>query len=121
MPVLYAFGQTGYGKPGYNMMNQDWDFYYMVGAGLRWNIWDWSIPENEKQVIGYQQQLLQNQRATFDKELESQLVQEEAKIEQYRQSHGIGESRWWHLQQEISEHAAVKVGQRNHYSHRIYD
>ena len=33
MPVLYAFGQTGYGKPGYNMLSDEWDFYYLVGAG----------------------------------------------------------------------------------------
>ena len=108
MPVLYAFGQTGYGKPGYNMMSPKWDFYYKVGAGLRWNLWDWSHTKNEKQVIGYQQQVLQNQRATFDKELESLLVREEAKIEQYRQTMEM-EEQVVLLQREISEYAAVKL------------
>ena len=108
MPVLYAFGQTGYGKPGYNMMNPDWDFYYKVGAGLQWKLWDWSHTKNEKQVIGYQQQVLQNQRATFDKELESLLVQEEALIEQYRLTMEM-EEQVVALQQEISENAAVKL------------
>ncbi|MCK5067163.1 MAG: TolC family protein [Bacteroidales bacterium] len=108
MPVLYAFGQTGYGKPGYNMMSSDWDFYYRVGAGLRWNLWDWSHTKNEKQVIGYQQQVIQNQRATFDKELESILVQEEALIEQYRLTMEM-EEQVVVLQQEISEYAAVKL------------
>jgi outer membrane protein TolC len=108
MPVLYAFGQTGYGKPGYNMMNPEWDYYYMVGAGLQWKLWDWSHTKNEKQVIGYQQEVLQNQRATFDKELESRLVQEEAKIEQYRQSMEM-EEEVVVLQQEISAIAAVKL------------
>jgi outer membrane protein TolC len=108
MPVLYAFGQTGYGKPGYNMMNPDWDFYYMVGAGLQWKLWDWSHTKNEKQVIGYQQQVLQNQRATFDKELESLLVREEALIEQYRLTMEM-EEQVVALQQEISENAAVKL------------
>lgn len=108
MPVLYAFGQTGYGKPGYNMMNPEWDFYYKVGAGLQWKLWDWSQTKNEKQVIGYQQQVLQNQRATFDKELESLLVQEEAHIEQYRLTMEMDEQ-VVALQQEISENAAVKL------------
>jgi len=108
MPVLYAFGQTGYGKPGYNMMNPEWDFYYMVGAGLQWKLWDWSHTKNEKLVIGYQQQVLQNQRATFDKELESLLVQEEARIEQYRLTMEM-EEQVVALQQEISENAAVKL------------
>ncbi len=108
MPVLYAFGQTGYGKPGYNMMNPEWDYYYMVGAGLKWKLWDWSHSKNEKQVIGYQQEVLQNQRASFDKELESLLVQEEARIEQYRQSMEM-EEQVVVLQEEISAFAALKL------------
>ncbi|MCK4751503.1 MAG: TolC family protein, partial [Bacteroidales bacterium] len=108
MPVLYAFGQTGYGKPGYNLMSGDWDFYYMVGAGLKWNIWDWNSSNREKQVIANQQQMLHNQRATFDKEIESLRVQEEAKIEQYRKTMEL-EEQVLELQKEISEHAATKL------------
>ena len=59
-------------------------------------------------MIGYQQQVLLNQRATFDKELESLLVQEEARIEQYRQTMEM-EEQVVALQQEISEFAAVKL------------
>jgi len=108
LPVLFAFGQTGYGKPGYNMLNPEWDAYYMVGAGLNWKIWDWSHTKNEKKLIGYQQKVLQNQRASFDKELESLLVQEEARIEQFQQSLEM-EKEVVALQEEISEHAAVKL------------
>ncbi len=108
MPVLYAFGQTGYGKPGYNIMSGEWDFYYMVGAGLKWNIWDWSHTSREKQVIENQQQMLQNQRATFDREVESLMVQEEARIDQYMKSMELDEQ-VLELQKEISKHAATKL------------
>jgi outer membrane protein TolC len=108
MPVLYAFGQTGYGKPGYNMMSGTWDFYYMVGAGLKWKIWDWNKSSREKQLIGYQQQMLQNQRTTFDRELESLMVQEEAKIEQYMLSMEMDEQ-VLELQKKISGQAAVNL------------
>lgn len=108
MPVLFAFGQTGYGKPGYNMLNPEWDFYYRVGAGFSWKLWDWSQSKNEKQVISYQQQVLQNQRATFDKELSTLLVQEEARMEQFRLSMEM-EEQVVKLQHEISEQAAVKL------------
>jgi len=108
MPVLYAFGQTGYGKPGYNMMSEDWDAYYMVGAGLRWKIWDWNSTSREKEIIGYQQEMLQTQRASFDKELESLLVQEEAKIEQYQQTLEM-DQQVLDLQKKISEQAAVQL------------
>jgi len=108
MPVLYAFGQTGYGKPGYNVMNENWDYYYMLGAGLKWKIWDWNKSSREKQIIGYQQEMLQTQRASFDKEIESLLVQEEAKIDQYRQTMEM-DQQVLELQKQISEQAAVQL------------
>jgi len=108
MPVLYAFGQAGYGKPGYNMLSGEWDTYYMVGAGFKWNIWDWNTTGQEKQVIQNQQMMLQNQRETFTKEISSRLVQEEAKIEQYRRTMEL-EEQVLELQQEISKHAASKL------------
>jgi len=108
MPVLYAFGQTGYGKPGYNMMSENWDFYYMIGAGLKWNIWDWNVTGQEKQVIENQQMILRNQKASFSKEVSSSLVQEEAKIEQYRKSMEL-EKQVLDLQGEISENAAARL------------
>jgi len=108
MPVLYAFGQTGYGNPGYNVMGENWDYYYMVGAGLKWKIWDWNSTNREKRLIGYQQQILQTQRAIFDKEIESLLVQEEAKMEQYQQTMEL-DQQVLDLQEKISQHAAVQL------------
>jgi outer membrane protein TolC len=108
MPVLYAFGQTGYGKPGYNMLSEKWDYYYMVGAGLRWKIWDWHNSAREKELIGYRQQMLENQRASFDRETESLLVQEEARVEQYRQTIEM-DRQVLELQEKISQQSAVRL------------
>jgi outer membrane protein TolC len=108
MPVLYAFGQAGYGKPGYNMMSEDWDSYYMLGAGLKWKIWDWNTTSREKQLIGYQQQMLHTQRVSFDKEIESLMVQEVARIEQYRLTMEM-DRQVLELQKLISEQAAVQL------------
>jgi outer membrane protein TolC len=108
MPVLYAFGQSGYGKPGYNLMSEVWDTYYMVGAGLKWKIWDWNSTSREKELIGYQQQMLQNQRASFDREIESLMVQEKANIEQYRLTMEM-DQQVLELQKKISYQAAVQL------------
>jgi outer membrane protein TolC len=107
-PIIYAFGQTGYGKPGYNMLSGEWDFYYMVGAGLRWNIWDWNSSNRERQVIEQRQQMLKNQKATFEREISTLSVQEESKIEQFRKSMEL-EEEVLSLQKEISENAATKL------------
>ena len=92
------------------MMSGEWDSYYMVGAGLKWKIWDWNKTSREKQVIGYQQQILQNQRASFDREIESLMVQEEAKIEQFRKTMEVDEQ-VLELQNKISKKAAVSLDQ----------
>jgi outer membrane protein TolC len=108
MPVLYAYGQTGYGKPGYNMLSGEWDFYYMVGAGLRWNIWDWDKSGRERQLLEQQQLILENQRSSFDKELEALRVQEAANIKQYKKSMLL-EEEVLRLREEISSDAALKL------------
>jgi outer membrane protein TolC len=108
LPVLYAFGQTGYGKPGYNMLSGEWDYYYMVGAGLKWKIWDWNSSSREKQLIGYQQQMLESQRASFDREIEAQLLQVYERIEQYKRTMAL-DRKVLDLQEKISKQAAVKL------------
>jgi outer membrane protein TolC len=108
MPMVYAFGQTGYGKPGYNMLSGEWDYYYMVGAGLKWNIWDWNSSSRDRQVIEQQQQMLSNRRVSFDREINTLSVQELAKMEQFRLTMEL-EEEVLELQIEISENAAVKL------------
>lgn len=53
-PVLAGFASAGYGKPGLNMMSNEWNTYYMFGAKLSWNIWDWNSVHKEKQQLKLQ-------------------------------------------------------------------
>jgi len=108
MPVLFAYGQTGYGKPGYNMLSGQWDFYYMVGAGIKWKIWDWNSSSMERQVIEQQQQMLHHQRDAFTREMETLKAQERARMEQFRQSMAY-EEEVLGLQQEISRNASARL------------
>ncbi|MCU0643673.1 MAG: TolC family protein [bacterium] len=40
-PSLAAFGTLGYGKPGLDFIKQEWMDYWLVGAGVEWNLWSW--------------------------------------------------------------------------------
>ncbi len=40
-PSVAAFGALGYGKPGLNFIGAEWMDYWLVGAGLEWNLWEW--------------------------------------------------------------------------------
>jgi outer membrane protein TolC len=55
-PTLGLFGQAGYGRPGYNMLDDSFDHYFMVGVRLQYKIWDWNTKKHSLQLIGLQQQ-----------------------------------------------------------------
>lgn len=83
MPVLMAFGQAGYGRPGYDMLNDNFDDYYMIGARLHWNIWDWGKVKREKQVLDLQSEIIESQKETFNQNLRADIHKRIADINKY--------------------------------------
>ena len=69
MPVIAGFGQLGYGNPGYNMLNDEFDAFYMVGVRLNWKIWDWKETSRKKDVLQLQAQSVNAREATFEKNI----------------------------------------------------
>jgi outer membrane protein TolC len=83
MPVLKLFGQAGYGRPGFDMLNPDFKDYYMAGVRLHWNIFDWHKVKHEKQILHIQSDILQTEKATFDQSLRADLEKLLAGIHKY--------------------------------------
>lgn len=83
MPLLMAFGQAGLGRPGYDMLNDDFDTYYKIGARLHWNIWDWNKVKREKLVLHVQNEIITTQKQSFDQQLKAEL---ESKISAIRKA-----------------------------------
>jgi outer membrane protein TolC len=55
MPKAFGFATLGYGNPpGSNFFKDEFAPYYIVGAGIKWNIFDWNRAKNEKKVITLQ-------------------------------------------------------------------
>lgn len=73
MPTLAAFAKAGYGKPGLNMLSNEFDTYAIVGARLSWNIWDWNSTSRERQNIKIQQNIMDYRRDVFDDSYNSQV------------------------------------------------
>ena len=76
-PYVYAFGQAGYGRPGLNMLNNNFADWYMVGAGLSWNLWDWHKTRREKAALKLQQNIIETNLDQFNRSLKMSLKQEE--------------------------------------------
>jgi|AntAceMinimDraft_17_1070374.scaffolds.fasta_scaffold00656_13 outer membrane protein TolC len=84
-PVVYGFGQFGYGRPGLNMLNNDFDSFYIVGAKLNWNIWDWKRTKRIQQNIEITKQIIDTQKETFDKNINIALQNTESDIDKLEQ------------------------------------
>lgn len=79
-PKLFGFGQAGYGKPGLNMLKNEFDTYYLVGIGLSWNAFDWNKTSRQKKVLALQQDMIQKQEETFNQNIQLLLAQQAAQI-----------------------------------------
>lgn len=79
-PKVLGFGQAGYGRPGLNMLSNDFEPYFVVGAKLSWKISDWGNANKEKQILGIQIQKINNRRETFNHQLELLLTQKRNEI-----------------------------------------
>ena len=67
IPKLTAFTQIGYGKPGLNFFETDFNKFAVVGLNLSWQLWDWKITSNEKKILHLQKTLLEREKTTFSK------------------------------------------------------
>ncbi len=84
-PRFFGFGQVGYGNPGLDMFNDEFDTYYIVGAKLSWNIWNWNQNKNEKQILSIGNEIINSQKELFDKNLKITIekrINEIQKLEQ---------------------------------------
>jgi outer membrane protein TolC len=80
LPRFSAFGQAGYGRPGYDMLNVNFDDFYMIGARLSWKPWDWNLSRKQKEVLDIQNEIINSQKETFDKNVKIDLENKIAEI-----------------------------------------
>lgn len=84
-PKIYAFAQTGYGKPGLNMLSTDFDYFYIVGAKFTWNIWNWKQNQRETKILKMQSDIIQIQQETFNLNQKILAAKEIGDIEKFNQ------------------------------------
>jgi len=84
MPKFFAFGKAGYGRPGFDFMNTDLHGYAMIGAKFTWDVFDWNMFKKQKQNIVLQQQIIQDSKATLQKQITIEENQYLSEIAQYQ-------------------------------------
>jgi outer membrane protein TolC len=85
MPKAFGFATLGYGNPpGSNFFKDEFAPYYIVGAGFKWNIFDWNKAKNEKQLITLQQGIIENRKKDLADNLNRLLESKNAEISSYK-------------------------------------
>jgi outer membrane protein TolC len=81
MPKAFGFATFGYGNPpGSNFFKNQFAPYYILGAGIKWNIFDWDKTKNDKQQIKIQQGILKNRKTDLSDNLKNSLELKNAEI-----------------------------------------
>jgi outer membrane protein TolC len=84
MPVAFGFATFGYGNPpGSNFFKDEFAPYYIVGAGVKWNIFDWNKVKNEKHIIALQQDIIEKRKNDLTDNLKRLLESKNAEIQSY--------------------------------------
>ena len=108
MPVIGAFAQGGYGKPGLNMLQNEFDTFFLGGVKLSWNIgnlytWKNNVKMNELKKLN-----IDSQRGTFIHNLNLQISQQQSEVQKYTKTMK-DDQEIIVLQQEIKDAAESKV------------
>ncbi len=64
-PKVFAFAQAGYGRPGLNMMSNDFDPYAIVGAKFVWTPWEWNKTKYEMELLDIKSDIVGNSQDVF--------------------------------------------------------
>jgi outer membrane protein TolC len=84
-PKTSVFFQGGYGRPGYNFLRNNFDWYYMTGIRLRWQLGGFYTSKKERQLVELNKKMVDAQKETFLLNTNTQLRQEQSEIEKFSQ------------------------------------
>jgi outer membrane protein TolC len=86
MPTIGAFAQGGYGKPGLNMFDNQFNPYFLGGVRLTWNFSNLYTLKSDIRKIDLQKSAVNSRREIFLQNLNIVIPQQQIEIEKYRKT-----------------------------------
>jgi outer membrane protein TolC len=84
-PRTSLFVQGGYGRPGLNMLKNEFDLFYIAGLRLNWSLGNLYTSKREKEILSVNQRMIDVQKDVFLLNTHTQLKQQEAELEKLQQ------------------------------------
>jgi outer membrane protein TolC len=85
LPKASLFVQGGYGRPGLNMLDNNFDFFYIGGVRLNWALNGLYTQKKEKQLVKVNQRIVDIRKETFLLNTNTELKQQQSNIEKLEQ------------------------------------
>lgn len=85
MPQLYAFLQGGYGRPGYNMLDDSFRTYYLTGLRFIWSLDGFYTSRSDQESIELDKQKVQTEIESFLYNTSLQIESQQSEIERLNQ------------------------------------
>ncbi|HEV7779801.1 MAG TPA: TolC family protein [Chitinophagaceae bacterium] len=85
LPKASVFMQGGYGRPGLNQLQNDFDLYYIGGLRINWSLGGLYTKKKEKELTAVNKKIVDIQKETFLLNTDTQLKQQQAEIEKLLQ------------------------------------
>ena len=80
LPKISVFSQGGYGRPGLNFLNNDFDWFYIAGLRLSWSLSGFYTYKNDRKLVEISQKANELRKETFLLNTNSRLSTQSAEI-----------------------------------------
>ncbi len=84
-PKIGAFVQLGYGRPGLNMLKDEFAGFYTAGVRMVWNLGSYYTKKSEKRLQDLRYNTIETQRETFLYNINSKIAGTNEKIEKIKE------------------------------------
>lgn len=85
LPRASLFFEGGYGRPGLDMLKNEFDFFYIGGIRLNWSLSGLYTRKRENQLVDINKRTVDIQKETFLLNTKAQLKQQQSDIEKLKQ------------------------------------
>lgn len=109
-PRLSAFGRAGYGRPGLNMLGNEFDTYWLAGVQVQWAPWTWGRTRREREALAVQRRLVATEEAAFGEALRRGIQVDLAAIDRFDSTLAI-DREIVALREQIERETQVRFGE----------
>ena len=85
LPKASLFAQGGYGRPGLNLLKNEFDWFYIAGVRLNWSLGSLYTSKREKELNEVNRKMVDVQKETFLLNTSTELKQQQSEIDKYNQ------------------------------------